>query len=227
MFTLSWFKSWLRKWLAIDTTASMHGAPMSMEQAAADIANRARLGDQVAMAIICEVRDNAKKGDPKAKQAFKLLDQYTREHANNPENLNHYDSTMGDDEAADLASTMCGEEVDYAVAIRQKAPAAIQASNRKAIVTLANGPSLLPGERNLVREVGETFQTEEEKEAFILGARFCAKALAAMQDMTHEAQHALLLGYVLGTARKIQAVREPNMPISVQSRIAGWELGED
>ncbi len=218
-------KGWLRKWLSIDTvTAKMHGEPMTMEQAAADIAERARLGDQVAMAIICEVRDNAKKGDPKAKQAFKLLDQYTRETSHK---MNHNDSTssVGDDEAADLAASMGGE--DFAGAVIEKGPAAIEASNRKAIVTLANGPSLLPvAGYNPIRDIGQRFQTDEEKDAFILGAKFCGKALAAMQEMSHEAQHALMLGYVLGTARKIQAVRLPNVPISVQSAVVGWELGE-
>lgn len=218
------FKSWLRRWLQMEHTATMHGQPMTPEQAAADIAERARLGDQIAMAIICEVRDNAKKGDPTAKKAYKLLEAYT---ARNPhQNLNSFDPNIGEDEACDLATQICGE--DYGAAVIEAVPAVISQSPAKAVVTLANGPSLLPQEdgTNLIRTVAEKFEDPELRQAFATGAKHTVEALPLLKSMSHDAQHALFLGYILGQARCIQAVRETDTPLSVLSPMVGWEMGE-
>lgn len=43
---------------------------------------------------------------------------------------------------------------------------------------------------------------------------------------TKEGKRALQVGFAMGKARAIQTVRKPDTPISVYSKVAGWELGE-
>jgi hypothetical protein len=51
-----------------------------MSNVAFEVVERARAGDQVAMAIMAEVRDNAKKGDRLARHNKKLIDEYIEKH---------------------------------------------------------------------------------------------------------------------------------------------------
>lgn len=59
-------------------SATMGGE--SMQTMIPNVVNRARSGDQNAMALIAMVRDNAKKGHPKAQESFALLSEYVRTH---------------------------------------------------------------------------------------------------------------------------------------------------
>ena len=220
-------RSWLHRWIIGAHHPTLHSGEMTQEQAAINIAERARLGDQVAYAIICEVRDRAAAGDPTAKKSYDFLMKYTSD-GNPHQNLNHYDASVGEEEAAAFASRMCGEE-PFAVVVHEEVPKLASVAPLKAVVALAEGPSLLPQPdgTNLIREVGEAFDNPDEEQAFILGAKFCQESLHAMRNMSPEEQNALLLGVIMGNARRMQAMRDPNIPVSSHTPSVGWELGEN
>jgi hypothetical protein len=52
--------------------------PTDLDRAVGDIVERARAGDQVAMAIIAEVRKNAQAGVPRARMTFGMLEKYIK-----------------------------------------------------------------------------------------------------------------------------------------------------
>lgn len=68
-----------------------------LEVTVRDVVERARAGDQVAMGILAETRDNAKSGNPKAKESIRLIKRYIR--SNPPKGF------IGDDHAAVSVNT--------------------------------------------------------------------------------------------------------------------------
>lgn len=225
MQLLQKFKGWLRRWVAADThPAQMGGRPMTVNDGAAQLVERARMGDQNAIALICQVRDNAKRGNSRAQQGFKALQLYVE---NNPVASQ---GTMGEEiagevEANQLARQVCNAafEGEYVEVVRELVPNLASQSVEKAIVALANGPSLLPrDESTYISDVYNTL-SQPEKKMFAVGYRHGISELASIPSSL---QCAFLLGHILGTARAIQAVRLPRVPISVLDPQTGFELGE-
>ena len=58
----------------------------------------------------------------------------------------------------------------------------------------------------------------------MFGYKYGPKAISTVPA---DLRDAFLLGHVLGTARRIQAVRLPDMPIGVLAPKTGVELGEE
>jgi hypothetical protein len=208
---VSRFKSWLRAWLFPDV--SFGSLPSSLTEVIADLVERARAGDQNAIAMICEIRDNANRGESRAKESAREIEQYIKKHPV---------TDMGCDQLVRETTAAFGADPYEKVLIEKVKPLA-ERNLKKAIVTVANGPSLLRGYRELIETFAENL-SDNERDAFKLGAAQTSIALQAMRNFSHECQHALILGYVLGKARRIQAVRLPGVPIAVQSAIAAKEL---
>lgn len=76
---------------------------MTQEQGVASVVNRARCGDQNAMAIIALVRDNAVKGNPRAARSLELIKKYC------------HDNPPSDDFAGDVDCTDCAKNVSKMV----------------------------------------------------------------------------------------------------------------
>jgi hypothetical protein len=227
MQLLQKFKGWLRRWVNADVTIPpprMGGKPATINDGAAQLVERARQGDQNAIALICQVRDNAKKGLPRAKQAVVALGRYIER--------NPVDSqgSMGEELAEEAETDALAEDVldccfegDYVEVVRELVPDLATKSIPKAIVALANGPSLLPADgATHITDVRDSL-TDAEKKAFAKGYR---QGMRELDDVPTGLQCAFLLGHILGTARRIQAVRLPGVPVSVLSPSAGFELGE-
>jgi hypothetical protein len=210
-------KSWFRDWINDETSIGWGGEPKTQEEGAKALVERSRLGDQVAMAGIVMVREQAKAGVQAAIVSKKLIEDYIRR---NPVAASVGEDVASDLAAIDLASCIAGE--DYAAAIFEKVPPLAAKSPQKAIVTLANGPSLI--DLSLCSEILDCLQGEDQCAAFKLGVEQAGEALAAMKHIPHEAQHALLLGYIIGKARCVQGARHPATPISILSKRAGQEL---
>lgn len=206
-------KSLLREWLK-EGPAFAGALPESLPEAASSLCQRARAGDQNAIAMICEIRDNANRGIERAKEMHKEIEVYLK--------ANPVASSMNCDIMAGEALTAFGAE-EYEKVLLEKIVPLAQEDLKKAIVTVANGPSLLSGYKDLVSAFVETLP-ENEREAFMTGAVQTKIALQAMREMPHECQHALILGYVLGKARQIQAVRLPKTPMRLLSDAVGEEL---
>lgn len=102
------------------------------------IVERVRAGDQVAMAIMCQVRDRAAKGDAKAKQSQKLFAAYLKKNKI---------STMGD-EVSDITNPKAFQDLwtahretpaNYAIVVAKASPF-VQVW--QAVVAIVHGPKL-------------------------------------------------------------------------------------
>lgn len=217
---ISRLKAWLRSLLDDDTSFGM-SQPQTIPDAAGALVERSRQGDQNAIAMICQIRDAAARGEPRAQQTAAELQKYIKKHPT--DNQMGYETET--DAMANEILACFGAEQDYLEIMTQKVLPLAHEDIKKAIVTVSHGPILFPtnGE-SLVRQIGEALPEGEVREAFKLGATEAATALNAMQGMNHDMQHALILGYVLGKARALQLVRIPEIPVKVQSELAGCEL---
>ena len=226
MQLLQKFKGWLRRWVTADDSRppQMGARPTTVSDGAAQLVERARLGDQNALALICQVRENAKKGNPRAQEGFKALQLYVE---NNPVVSQ---GTMGEEIAEEAEVNLLAKEVndaafgeDYVEVVRELVPDLATQSIPKAVVALANGPSLLNRDGSTyITDVYETLSNAEKK-VFGLGYRH---GMAELVNIPSSLHCAFLLGHILGTARAIQAVRLPRIPISVLAPQTGFELGE-
>jgi hypothetical protein len=222
MFTR--LKALLRRWLDDTPKAQLHGnTPSTVEEGAAQLVERARQGDQNAVAMICAVRDNAKKGVVQAKQGYAALSAYISKHPmKNP-------VSFGEELARNRHCDVICQEMtagfgeDYTGTVKKEVPGIAALSVPKAVVTVANGPNLLQdGACNLFHDVRDSF-TESEQKAFILGIKH---GLNELDRIPKDLQVPFIVGHVLGTARKIQAVRHPRAPLSILSARLGAEFGE-
>jgi hypothetical protein len=219
------------KWIApkpqIGGTAIIPHSASTVQQAARELVERARQGDQIAIASISIVTKQAKQGNPKSKVAYQAIETYIKKNPVKVYTSFGYDvlrETLADERAVDLESAMGN---DYTKAIIGVAPQVAIKSVPKAIVTIANGPSLLQQDSStLIDELGKNFSDEKLRRAFALGVKHCDAAMAQIQKLPPECHSPLMIGYLIGMARRIQAIRLPNVPVSVLCRTAGWELGE-
>lgn len=215
-------KAWLRSWL-IEPPRINGGKPASIKEGAAQLVERARLGDQNAMALMKQIGENAKKKQPRALKAYTELMRYIK--ANPVTKTMAFGEEMTEESeldsiAHDIHSSF-GASEDYCEVVFSKVPDLALRNINKAIVCLANGPSLLPDD-NHFKQVRESLSPEDEK-AFMLGYKHGVKELDDVEEKYH---CPFLLGHVLGTARRIQAVRLPKVPVSILSPQVGMELGE-
>lgn len=217
------FKAWLRAWLMMDGPKQLSAGsekPSSIKDGAAQLVDRARQGDQNAIALICQVRDNAQKKNPRAVKSFKALMKYVKQ---NPvtKTWSFGEETANLAELDSIAHGLFGGDEPYEQVIIEKVPELAAGSVNKAIVTLANGPSLMP-EEGRFQAVTDSL-SEQDKEAFMMGYKHGVKEL---ESIPIRLQCPFLLGHILGTARRIQAIRLPDVPVSVLSPQVGAELGE-
>jgi len=203
-------------------------APATIEDGAQQIIDRARQGDQNALALICQIRDNARKKNPRAMQAFKALKTYIDK---NPIRMSvSFGEEMLHEQECDILAIelldACFGEEDYCSVVKELVPELAAKSMPKVITTLTNGPSLMIDSEggNLFLEVRDSYPTEAEQNAFMVGMQYGIQELA---QVPLNLQGAFLLGHVLGTARKFQAARLPDVPLKVLSPSLGAEFGEN
>lgn len=171
------------------------------------LVERSRQGDQVATATISMVRKNAEAGSEKARRSLEEIKKYARSSAPMPINV-------GSD-AVVLRNACFGEDVD---AVGVQLTKVALADPNTAVVTLANSCN--------VKELAGRIQECIKSEAFQYTFKKPGLVLELMKKVDHDTQHALLLGYVMGMANKLQMVRHPKCPVAVFSNEAAWELGQ-
>jgi hypothetical protein len=182
--------------------AAIHGEGSDLRSMTASVVRRARNGDQNAMALIALIRDNAKKGHPRAVESF--------------EHLREYISTHPVD-----ANPRIGGEPDF-VALTQ-APGTRWAgdSTYADAVALSHGPKLTnPRIGAFLSQFGG-----EEQAAVAFGIRH--KGDASERHSNRNVSRAIRMGKIVGQARSIQAVREDGSPVSAFDKGVGWELEGD
>ncbi len=178
--------------------------------------DRARAGDQNAMALISGVRVNAQKGSERAKKAARFLGEYIRA---NPVNLTdgtckNYLPQSGTPDKALIQKLSQFKGDDGAVSAWT--PALSKKDPYLAAVVLADGPQMT---HERIVNIGSHFG--EEKQDFLLGVKsWNIKEPIRSSD-------AFIAGKAIGHTRALQGVRAGACPVSYLCRVSGWELGED
>lgn len=196
-----------------------------MRLVAAELVDRARDGDQNAMALLQRVGENARRGVPRAQVAFSLCQEYMNTHGPN---------TFGAErrQVRGLLGTVSNaiktraEPLEYSSALHALLPGILSVVDPSdAAVIIANGPQLYGKDNERLSAILAAFPTDDERKAFTSGAStdYVEKAL---QKVTPPLKPACAIGYIVGLARRIQLVRLPETPISAFSKDVAWELGD-
>src|SRR5882672_8039070 len=129
-------------------------ASVEMQKAAADLVERSRCGDQVATAMIIEIRAAALKGSPKAQIGFELLKKIIKANPVRPEkNLDGSEAVMGE-EVYEALHTIAHEGPVLALGWLVSLPdLGGERGLCAASVILANGPRVLS--KRFVTEIGQ------------------------------------------------------------------------
>jgi hypothetical protein len=194
---------------------------MGMASEAQNLVERARLGDQNAMAMIAVVNKRALDGVTRAKLAKGMIQKYIEDHP-----------TSGTDSF--------GAEKDKAVspALLKKMhnpetmlPAICEACKyRDGFLAASLVLSYIgPITRNKVKDIGlSSFGSDQKTYSFYWGVTYPDPEhyFAVAGKVPPDALDCTRIGQVFGRARKLQNVRAKGSCISNFSPMAGWELGE-
>lgn len=183
---------------------------MNLAKVSAEIGERARLGDQNAMATIAAVRASAKKGSQKAMAALKAIVHYLKTH---PIKMRAKPVVFGADESLGLSALQAAPMSATEILPTLRSVDALLG----AIILLANGPMLT---KPTINSMASTIEGEEARAMFQLGAVTAGKT-APIDPFS-------MAGSVVGRARKLQAVRM-GVPGAIGrfSPAAAWELGDE
>lgn len=175
------------------------------QDAARDVVERARAGDQVAMGILAMVRDNAKRGEPTAQQSYRAIERYIKR--NPPTGIGA--------EASDITHPKALQALWAADPSHETIVRALPlVSFWSGAVALSHGPNLTNERIETISQVLPEDQRPTLMQAIV------------QWKTTPESSPLLKLGRVIGLAKTLQLVRLPATPISLLSPIAAWELGE-
>lgn len=210
-----------------------------LNHSAIDLVQRARVGDQNAVAMLMMLKKSALAGGKLAKTSMALIDKYIKENpvpdwsgcigfGCSPATqliINRLHSRIGEDPS------------EYVKAVHDELPRIDNAQH--AAVPLANLGNLLTDKRGKLARTHDSnprikglmnkLPNPGAVQAFMYGLQTCNKPLSQLKpmgDYSEDKHAALHLGRSVGIARKIQAVRLPNVSIATISPMAAWELGE-
>lgn len=184
-----------------------------MRVAAESLVERARAGDQNAMAMISAVREQASKGSKRARKSVKLLQQYIDANPVSESSDDHYSPKR----ILPPVVKQLGAHVGNDAAVSAWTPGV--GDLYLAGVVLANGPNLT---KDRVVGIGSHFG--EDEEAYWTGFKQWKDPVDNFG--ADEGSDAAFTGRAVGLARTIQGVREGALPVSRLCPMAGWELGE-
>lgn len=188
-------------------------------QAVVDLVDRARSGDQNAMAILTRVGVQAREGKTQARLTASMVKRYVAEHP------------FGADAAPPRpVPRLALQAAPHADAFRSAGAAVIAVPQGQAalVAALANGSTIWSNPA--VGEIATScFGSDADTRLFAIGVtgahRELDDLLAEAQGIPGERLTVLRLGHALGEARAIQAVRA-GQPIARWSVAAARELGE-
>lgn len=160
------------------------------------LVRRARQGDQNAMALMSGVRDNAKKGDARARFALGCLQQYI---SRNP--MSGDAAQFGDEKASDRALSFWST-----VALANGAPIAMP----RIIGMAASFPS--DAHKDIFLNGVQFFKDK-------------ARLADIARHLDPEEKNILEMGRAIGEARALQKVRR-GAPLRTLDAAMGWEMGE-
>lgn len=167
---------------------------------------RGRNGDQNALAILMHIRENALKGDVKAKKGLRAVKLYIKENPNNN------DSFSGDSLIVKELPKHLNSDTDrYSSSTALFGPVSISFSTPENIaVIFCNGTKITKFKiQSLIEKLNPSY-----RRSFIKGL-----------NNKGNRSPANMLGRIIRYAKSVQMVRS-GAPIKVLSKTASWELGE-
>jgi hypothetical protein len=174
---------------------------------------RTRAGDQVAMALLTSIGENARKGNARAKYSMQIIEDYNRKHpeAKSRIGADIQSANLGDDLKRNFLREIntSNDNLHYATLTLHALP---NMSRDEGAVLLSNGPVITD---DLLQSVSTHFNGTAEQ--FHEGVKNWG---VNPPNKVHA------IGQQFGLARCIQLIRLPEVPISMLSPTAGWELGE-
>ena len=201
-----------------------HVTKEALKLAAENLVERARQGDQNAIAMIVMVRKCAQKGRKRAASAFVAIKQYIDTHPVGPLRL----VEIGAEPKTSLVSKAANAgNASYAAKVAAFVPtggSTIEAS-KLASTVLANGKAITKAD---VASVASTF-SGKAKEAFAYAYANALTPSVIVQKVLRAGiaeKRAAQIGYTLSMAHRLQQARLPNTSISIFNVGASWELGE-
>ena len=186
--------------------------PTTPEQGGIELVQRARLGDQNAVAMLVEVRKNAEKGVERAKRAYDAAMAFAK-----GERPPEAPTVAGDPLQAMKRAAMKSTNVPTYLATVRIAPFA---PSRPAAEMLSRGPKI---GKDVLTLIGSTFGSDSEKTAYQYGVLGPDKGVqTALMKGRPQFRRALMTGHIVGLARRLQAARAGD--IAAISPKAYWEL---
>ena len=193
----------------------------SVIDAAKEVVERARAGDQNAMGMIAAVRDSAIKGSPRARESQRAILEYIRSHPVQVADA-FVHSHIGEDAKQALAMVRRRGPVLGLVALfvlAEDGPDAMLTGS----TILANGPPLT---NPRVAAIGEAIEDDDERRLFYAGVCFKRITPKFLHLCKPEKRPIVNAGKCVGMARSIQQVRLPNSKLGAFSPAVAWEHGE-
>jgi hypothetical protein len=211
---------------------------LAMRRESMNLVRRARVGDQNARGMIMVAKRLAMKGNTRARMTVQMIEEYIRRNPGKEKCRMSFGCTPVVQNIINrLHSRMNGDAGSYVRAVIEEVPQIPDAHH--AAVSLANNGDLLHDKKGhparsrdgnpRIKGILNKLKTPQCHEAFMYGMQSCNRPLNKLQPQgeyspdTHSALH---IGRAVGIARKIQAVRLPNVSIATISPMAAWELGE-
>lgn len=196
-----------------------------LQSVCSELVVRSRAGDQNAMGLLVEIGKSAKAGSPRAVESKKLVLKYIRNNPvpkkSGPKNQNTWTQSI-----ANYVNTMQASFEGEPDELGDCIIAIIPFMGPYGATTLANGPLL---NNDIINLISSAFSSDAEEHAFlfaIANADQSDKIVKNIGKLNKDAAYAILIGCVVGRAKRIQMVRLPGTPISVLSKKAAEELGE-
>lgn len=188
-------------------------------KASRELVERARLGDQIAIGILTKTRENAEKGNPRARFALNHMMAAVKSTPPRARVGGFFSSSL-----ATLRDKIrrVGNPKEYAAHVVEQVPevgnSVRDATN--AAQAISRGPAI---GKDIIGAIHASFGAENEKKAFWFGARAPVdKLVQVCQKCGENERRAVQIGYSVGLARRLQLARGGN--IAALSPRAAWEL---
>lgn len=194
---------------------------VAIQKASESLVDRARQGDQNAVALICQVRENRKKGNPKAAIAYDYMMSYVNKR---PAKKQDYFGCCHETSFSPLVRAKEAKGLVYGKTLVKFVLDMGQSidDSRLAAYILATGR---PIDRKVLRSV-LACTPSPIRPAFGQGYRDPNGSLRQRRRLSPEGVKCLQLGYILGVAKRVQDIQDSKVPLGTLSPMIAWELGE-
>ena len=206
--------------------------PDDTQKTIEELVTRSRLGDQVASASLVVIGREAANGSKRALQVKSMILDFIKSHPQEFESSQIFGIDVPD--KSEVIGDACLLKKNLITGRYSGAGLAVLllTLGEYSLGVLTHGPSLLmvDGESNpIVDAVRGALVAPHLVQAFDQGNCYSnnpQQISYLTENMNAEEKKAFQLGMTIGTARRLQAVANPTVPLAVLCTDTAWELGE-